>query len=124
MNMRRSQRNRPRPLTGSERRVLGRYFAQIDLDNARLHDGVVPWYLPKRFCAIARGNHIYFRPGVYQAGTAEGLALLGHEMMHVCQYRAGMTAVSYLRSALKGYMNSPFEKAADAVEARIRQDMK
>jgi hypothetical protein len=101
---------------------LSPYIPRIDLDGAILHLGRVPWYLPRRFVGIVRGNHVYFRHGVYDPETAEGIALLGHELTHVYQYRNGMTAVSYLLSTLRGYINSHYEKAAFAVQARVRQD--
>jgi Domain of unknown function (DUF4157) len=55
----------------------------------------------KRGCRdgpVADDNDIYFRPGVYNASTTEGIALLGHELVHVGQYRNGMTTLSYLLS--------------------------
>jgi len=112
-----------RGLTVAEMNVLSAYIPQVDLGNAVLHIGHVPWYLPRRFGAIVRGNDIYFRPGVYAEGTALGLALLGHELTHVGQYRTGMTAVRYLCSAMRGYRNSRYEKAAYGVQARILGDL-
>jgi hypothetical protein len=99
------------------------YIPQTDLDNADLHDGQVPWYLGKDFAGITRGNDIYFRPGVYDGSTASGIGILGHELVHVGQYRNGMTALSYLLSTLHGYMNSPYEKAAYALENTIVNDL-
>jgi hypothetical protein len=60
---------------------------------------------------------------VYDASTSTGIALLGHELVHVGQYREGMTAVSYLISALDGYMHSPYEKLAYAAQAQIEKDL-
>jgi len=45
-----------RPLTPSEKRKLKPYIPKVDLDNADLHDGEVPWYLGKDFAGITRGN--------------------------------------------------------------------
>jgi hypothetical protein len=109
-----------RPLTPSEKCKLKPYIPKVDLDNADLHDGEVPWYLGKDFAGITRGNDIYFRPGVYDATTAAGIGILGHELVHVGQYRNGMTALSYLLSTRHGYMKSPYEQAAYALEAQIR----
>jgi Domain of unknown function (DUF4157) len=114
---------RHRALTAREKDLLAPYVAAIDLDNALIHDGQVPWYLSRRFAAIVRGNHIYLRPGVYDSLTVEGVALLGHELTHVGQYRTGMTVLGYLCSALRGYMNSRYEKAAFAVQERIKKDL-
>lgn len=112
-----------RPLTDCEKNALSPYISKVDLDNADLHDGKVPWYLGKDFAGITRGNDIYFRAGVYDAGTTEGIALLGHELVHVGQYRNGMTTLDYLLSTRHGYMNSPYEKAAYATQAQINKDL-
>jgi hypothetical protein len=95
----------------------------VDLDNADLHDGQVPWYLGKDFDGITRGNDIYFRPGYYDADTAAGIALLGHELVHVGQYRNGMNWLTYLWSTRHGYMKSPYEQAAYATQAQINNDL-
>lgn len=113
-----------RPLTDSEKRLLAPYIPKIDLENARVHEGKVPWYLPKRFAGITRGNDIYFRPDAYNPGTAPGIALLGHEMVHVGQYREGMTAIKYLWSSRKGYSTeTKYEKPAYGVEWEIFRDL-
>ncbi len=113
----------PRCLTAGEKHLLSPYVSAVDLDRAILHEGRVPWYLHPRFSAIVRGRNIYVRAGVYDAGTAEGIALLGHELTHVAQYRAGMTACHYLWSALRGYRNNKYEKAAFAVQAKIMREL-
>jgi len=112
-----------RALTANEKRSLERYIPEEDLHSAVIHTEGVPWYLPRRFGAVVRGNHIYFRPGAYDGDTPAGIALLGHELTHVGQYRNGMTAWSYLCSAIRGYMNSRFEMAAYAVQERILRDL-
>jgi uncharacterized protein RhaS with RHS repeats len=112
-----------RPLTASEKCKLKPYIPQVDLDNADLHDGQVTWYLEKGFAGITRGNDIYFRPGVYDATTADGMDILGHELVHVGQYRNGMNWLSYLWSTRHGYMKSPYEQAAYALGEKIRNDL-
>jgi RHS repeat-associated protein len=112
-----------RPLTATEKCKLKPYIPQTDLDNADPHDGQVPWYLGKDFAGITRGNDIYFRPGVYDGTTAAGLGILGHELVHVGQYRNGMNWLTYLWSTRNGYMNSPYEKAAYALENTIVNDL-
>jgi hypothetical protein len=111
-----------RALTAPEKSKLRPYIPQVDLDNANLHEHV-PWYLWKAFVGITRGNNIYFRPGHYDADTPAGIALLGHELVHVGQYRNGMNWLKYLWSARKGYMNSPYELAAYATQAQIEKDL-
>ena len=112
-----------RPLTSCEKGALGPYIPQTDLDSADLHDGEVPWYLGSDYVGITRGNDIYFRPGVYDATTTAGVALLGHELVHVGQYRNGMTVASYLWSTRNGYRNSPYEQEAYDLQDRIQSDL-
>jgi hypothetical protein len=85
-----------RGLTDRGIRALAPYIPSVDLTRAILHCDFVPWYLPRRFSAIARGRHIFFRAGTFDPQTPAGIALLGHELTHVGQYRTGMTAVHYL----------------------------
>lgn len=113
-----------RALTDCEKALLSPYIPQTDLDNADIHDGDVPWYLPDDMAGITRGNDIYFRPGVYEQGTVAGTALLAHELVHVGQYRNGMTAASYLWSTGKGYSrNSKYEKPAYDLEDKVTKEL-
>src|ERR1700743_1647047 len=108
-----------RPLTQTEKEHLRAYIPEVDLENARLHDGNVPWYLWKQFRAITRGNHIYCRPGAYDARSPAGLALLAHELVHVGQYREGMTWLTYLLSTVLGYRRSKYELPAFALQRQV-----
>ncbi|MBF0523954.1 MAG: DUF4157 domain-containing protein, partial [Deltaproteobacteria bacterium] len=116
-----------RPLTDCEKNSLRPYTPYIDpvdLDNADIHDGTVPPYLPSDMKGITRGDDIYFRAGAYNPGTASGIALLGHELVHVGQYRLGMTAFSYLWSSIGGYSEeNKYENPAYALEKIIRYDL-
>jgi RHS repeat-associated protein len=112
-----------RPLTDCEKEVLGPYIGKWDLDHADLHDGEVPWWLGKDYIGITMGNDIYFRPGEYDPSTPAGIALLGHELVHVDQYRAGMTYLKYAMSTRHGYENSPYEKSAYAEQREILKDL-
>jgi RHS repeat-associated protein len=113
-----------RPLTDCEKKKLAPYIPKIDLDKADLHEGKVPWYLGKGYDGITRGNNIYFRSGVYDPSTVEGLALLGHELVHVGQYRNGLTWLKYLRASRHGYDKNPYEPPANDVENKIKNDLK
>jgi hypothetical protein len=112
-----------RPLTAQEREALASYIPAVDLESAVLHEGRVPCYLPRRYQAIARGTHIYLGVGVYDPAHPAGLALLGHELVHVGQYRGGMTWLHYLWSVRKGYAKSAYERAAFAMQSRIFEDL-
>jgi RHS repeat-associated protein len=112
-----------RALTDCEKQKLSPYIPKVDLDNANLHDGKVPWWLGKDYESITLKNDIYFRPGIYDPSTIDGLATLGHELVHVGQYRNGMTRASYLWSTRHGYDNSPYEKQAYAEEDKIKNGL-
>jgi len=43
--------------------------------------------------AFARGTDIHFAPGRFDEGSSSGLAVLGHELTHIVQQRAGRVAV-------------------------------
>jgi hypothetical protein len=73
---------------------------------------------------ITRGNDIYFRPGVYNSMTAVGIALLGHELVHVGQYRNGATWLSFLWSYRNGYsMDTKYEQPAYDFQDRIQDTL-
>ena len=113
-----------RPLTQCEKDLLRPYIPDVDLNNADLHDGKVPWYLGKDYAGITRGNDIYFRPGQYDPTTPAGIAILGHELVHVGQYRDGLTWYKYLWDARQGYDHSKYEPPAYAKQRQIEQDLK
>ena len=85
----------PRGLTDCEKSKLKPYIPQEDLDSAIVHDsGWVGIFGLKGF---TWGNDIYLNPEDFQNGsTTGGLALLGHELVHVRQYKEGMTIPGYL----------------------------
>lgn len=57
-----------------------------DLSQVRVHSG--PHAQEMGALAFAQGNDVHFAPGQYQPNTAEGQALLGHEIAHVVQQSA------------------------------------
>jgi RHS repeat-associated protein len=113
-----------RALTACEKLLLSPYIPKIDLNNADIHDGEVPWYLPSDMDGITRGNDIYFRPGAYEQGTVAGTALLAHELVHVGQYRNGMTWYKYLWSTRQGYArSSKYEKPAYDLQRKVTNEL-
>ncbi len=50
--------------------------------------------------AYTQGNEIYFAPGEYSPGTAQGQKILGHELIHVIQQRQGKVKATHQE---KGY---------------------
>ena len=112
-----------RPLTGSEKEFLAPYIPQADLDNARIFEAQVPRWLGKKYIAVTLENRIYLRAGVYDAGSVRGLALLAHELVHVGQYREGMTRLKYLWASRRGYASNPYEEPAYATERQILETL-
>lgn len=116
-----------RTLNQCEKDALSPYIDSADLNAARLHPGLVPFYFipftQMGFIGITRGNDIYFTAGTYDPSTSGGLGLLGHELTHVGQYRNGMNWFTYLLSARRGYRSSRFEQAAFVNQNQITNDL-
>ena len=112
-----------RPLSTDEKALLSPYIPSVDLENADVIEDRVPWYLSDEMDGITRGNKIYLRPGAYHPGTLDGTALLGHELVHVGQYRKGATVLSFLWSYKFGYWKSRYERTAYAIQRRIYADL-
>ncbi len=108
-----------RPLSTQEIQLYQPYFTQAVLNQARIIDGSVPFWLLKEMSAVVLGRRIYLRAGVYQPNTLRGISLLGHELTHVAQFCYGMTVMRYLWSCRNGYMHSPYEVQAYEMGARI-----
>jgi hypothetical protein len=62
--------------------VLGANFADV-----RVHVGNEASSIGA--LAFTHGSDVYFAPGQYQPNTSHGLKLIGHELTHVIQQRAG-----------------------------------
>jgi len=65
--------------------VFGAKFSDV-----RIHVGPQPAQLGAR--AVTQGTHIYFAPGQYDPSSPQGQRLLGYELAHVVQQRAGRVA--------------------------------
>jgi hypothetical protein len=115
-------RKQGRALNASERLQFKPYFSAQVIEQARIVEGHVPFWLKRNMCAVVLGRYIYLRPGAYQANTMQGVALLGHELVHVSQFMHGMTMLSYLWSCRRGYRRSPYEIQAYATGALIARD--
>jgi RHS repeat-associated protein len=113
-----------RHLTKCEKDALAPYIPRIDLDNADIHeDGKVPWWFKNKGAGgVTDHNNIYFRYGEYDPSTVAGLAGLGHELVHVGQYRKGeLTKFKYLLEARKNgwEKKNKYEIPAYALETEI-----
>jgi Domain of unknown function (DUF4157) len=111
-----------RPLTLQERTIFKPYFANIVVEQARIIDGEVPFWLRRDMCAVVLGCRVYFRTGIYQPNTKRGAELLGHELTHVSQFLHGMSLFDYIWSCRKGYMQSQYEIEAYAKGYLIAQN--
>jgi hypothetical protein len=70
--------------------------------------------------AITRDADVYFEePLTFR--TAAELATLAHELVHVGQYREGMTWASYLWAARNGYAESEYEVPAYAMKYAVQE---
>lgn len=62
-------------------------FFGTDFSDVRIHVGQEAASIGA--LAFTHGSNIYFAPGLYSPGTPQGQQLLGHELTHVVQQRAG-----------------------------------
>jgi Domain of unknown function (DUF4157) len=117
-------------LTACEKKVLSPYIGSRDLNNADLHTDGIPWYIhmfqSNDVVGTTVGNNIYLKAGEYDPGIVAGLALLGHELVHVDQYAQGMTVPAYLNELRKngsGRQNK-YERPAYLEQDNILSDLK
>jgi Domain of unknown function (DUF4157) len=92
-------------------RSLGADFASV-----RVHESAEVTTMGA--LAYARGDQIYFRPGAYDPSSPAGQELLGHELTHVVQQRAGRVAATQPkltpgRAALPSNVDASLEAEAD-----------
>ena len=73
--------------------LLAELALQADMRNVRIHTGSEADRITRQAGAdaVASGQNIYFREGMYQPDSEEGKNLLIHEMQHVAQYQKGKT---------------------------------
>jgi hypothetical protein len=77
------------PLPEPTRLRMERSFG-VGLTSVRVHEGDAAPALGAS--AYAEGEGLHFAPGRYQPGSPDGDALIGHEVAHVVQQRAGRVA--------------------------------
>ena len=75
----------PAPIQHKMETAFGTSFSDV-----RIHE--TPRAQSIGAAAYTQGTHIYFAPGQYDPGRLEGQSLLGHELTHVVQQRAGRVA--------------------------------
>ena len=77
---------RGQPLPDAVRRKMESFF-NADFSDVRVHVG--PQAQSIGAVAFTMGSQIHFAPGQYNPSTSHGQRLLGHELTHVMQQRAG-----------------------------------
>ncbi|MEO1296416.1 MAG: DUF4157 domain-containing protein [Cyanobacteria bacterium J06636_16] len=75
----------PAPIQQKMETAFGTSFTDV-----RIHE--TPKAQSIGAAAYTQGNHIYFAPGQYDPSSIGGQSLLGHELTHVVQQRAGRVA--------------------------------
>lgn len=115
-------RRHGRALNALECEQFKPYFSTYVIEQARIVEGYVPFWLRRNMSAVVLGRYIYLRPGAYRANTPQGVGLLGHELVHVSQFMHGMTVLRYLWSCRHGYRQSPYEIQAYTMGALIARD--
>ena len=123
------------PLPLEVQQLLAPFFPGFDLSRVRIFEGI-----PRYVIGINKGgpigyadhNKIYLAPGYYRVETAEGLALIAHEITHCRQYKqhgAWRFRAKYLAAYLnnrrhglphnQAYWEVPFEIEAREVERNV-----
>ncbi|HLM69368.1 MAG TPA: DUF4157 domain-containing protein, partial [Longimicrobium sp.] len=97
-----------------------------DFSRIRVYEGGAAPAL--RAVAFTRREQLHFAPGAYRPYTMQGQALLGHELAHVVQQRAGMVrptarlagASANLDPTLETHADAAGRRAASGIEAFLR----
>lgn len=103
-----------RPLPANVQRKMEALFGE-DFSDVRVHSG--PQAHAIGAIAFTLGSNIYFAPGHYSPDTPRGHHLLGHELTHVVQQRAGRVR-NPQGSGLVVVQDHALEAEADRMGAR------
>ena len=87
-----------------------------DFSDVRIHSG--PQAHSIGAIAFTLGSSIYFAPGTYSPDTPHGQQLLGHELTHVVQQRAGRVR-NPQGSGLTVVQDQALEAEADRMGVRV-----
>ncbi len=106
------------PLPLEVQQLLAPFFPDFNLSRIRIFEGI-PRYVTVAAATMPIGYtdewKIYFAPGYYRTDTAEGLALIAHEMTHCRQYHQlgkWRFRTKYLSAYLQNRRNGMAEKTA------------
>ena len=86
-----------------------------DFSGVRIHEGEQATSMGAE--AFTRGSDIHFAPGRFQPNSQSGQALLGHELTHVVQQRAGRVSAPGQAKSGRVVQNRGLEREADRAGA-------
>ena len=103
------------PLPKGVQRKMEKSFGS-SFSDVRVHEG----NQAKSVGALAytQGSHIHFAPGRYQPDSPSGQALLGHELTHVVQQRAGRVPIPSQSKGMPINADPSLEQEADVMGAK------
>ena len=109
------------PLQDDTRSSMESAFG-ADFSGVRVHtdQNSVQMNQDLRAQAFTHGSDVYFNQGKYNPGTTEGQKLLGHELTHVVQQRAGQVKETMQAVGLPVNDNVGLEKEADEMGEKGR----
>jgi hypothetical protein len=102
------------PLPPNVRQKMDSFFGAKFAD-VRVHVG--PQAAAIGALAFTQGSHIHFAPGQYNPASPQGQQVLGHELAHVVQQRAGRVRNPF-GSGVAVVQDRRLESEADAMAAR------
>jgi hypothetical protein len=89
---------------------------RADFSSVRVHVGMEPGALGA--LALTVGSNLYFAPGHYNPHTQAGQRLIGHELTHVVQQRAGRVRAAGATTGVTLVHDSGLEAEAERMAAR------
>ena len=108
------------PLPDAVQRQMSGALGQ-DFSGVRVHEGAHATQLGA--VAFTQGENVHFAPGAYNPGTTAGQRLIGHELAHVTQQRAGAVTANGDVSGVPLNDSPHLESAADQAGDRAVQRM-
>lgn len=102
----------PKPLRAKMEKSFGTSFSDVKIHGESAQAKAIG------ALAYTQGNNIHFAPGAYNPQSASGQALLGHELAHVTQQRAGRVPVPHQRKGLPINADPSLENEADVMGAK------
>ncbi len=108
-----------RPLDPAVRQTMEAFF-QADFSGVRVHEGATARSIGA--LAFTLGDEIHFAPGLYDPGSREGMALLGHELPHVVQQRNGRVANPY-GQGVAVVQDPALEAEAERMGQRVAEEL-